>query len=100
MRSSNTPCLGKTRLFFSYDEAAIQAAKAICAGCSGRLPCLDRAIHEHHEDGVWGGLDSAERQAVAVVLVAPAWQLKSTGWQGGEAKDLRRRPMHPRTNHA
>ena len=63
-RLSSNPCLGKTPLFFSIDPADAQVAKAICADCASRLPCLDRGILEGHEDGIWGGLDLDERRAV------------------------------------
>lgn len=41
-------------------------AKAICAQCSVRNPCLDYAIRIKETHGVWGGLNEVERkQALA-----------------------------------
>lgn len=61
-------CEGKPRLFFVADANApaddpIWAeAKAICAGCPVRLDCLDYAMRNRETDGVWGGLDPAQRR--------------------------------------
>jgi WhiB family redox-sensing transcriptional regulator len=40
----------------------IAAAKAICHGCPVRLVCLQYALANHHDDGVWGGQDEGERR--------------------------------------
>lgn len=37
-------------------------AKAICAQCSVRVPCLDYAIRIREPHGVWGGLNEVERK--------------------------------------
>lgn len=44
-----------------------QRAKAICAGCSVRRPCLDYAMRIREPHGIWGGLNEVERKA----LLAP-----------------------------
>lgn len=38
------------------------AAKAKCAGCSVRLMCLDFALRNGDETGIFGGLDAEERK--------------------------------------
>jgi WhiB family redox-sensing transcriptional regulator len=43
------------------DEASA-AAKAICAVCPVREPCLDHAITAREKQGVWGGLNERERR--------------------------------------
>jgi WhiB family transcriptional regulator, redox-sensing transcriptional regulator len=47
----------------------VAAAKAICAGCPSRTPCLDWALRAGEPAGVWGGTTPEERrylrQAVA-----------------------------------
>ncbi|MGQ0742826.1 MAG: WhiB family transcriptional regulator [Acidimicrobiales bacterium] len=43
-------------------EARTQTAKAICAACPVRQKCLDFALVTRQEDGIWGGLDEAERR--------------------------------------
>jgi WhiB family transcriptional regulator, redox-sensing transcriptional regulator len=37
-------------------------AKAICADCSVRQPCLDYAISIREPHGIWGGLNENERR--------------------------------------
>jgi WhiB family redox-sensing transcriptional regulator len=39
-------------------------AKAICATCSVRQPCLDYAIRIREPHGIWGGLNELERKQV------------------------------------
>jgi WhiB family transcriptional regulator, redox-sensing transcriptional regulator len=38
------------------------AAKAICATCAVRQPCLDYAIRIREPHGIWGGLNELERK--------------------------------------
>jgi WhiB family transcriptional regulator, redox-sensing transcriptional regulator len=40
------------------------AAKAICATCPVRRECLRYALKAPEDDGVWGGLDQAEREEI------------------------------------
>lgn len=39
-------------------------AKAICATCSVRKPCLEYALRIREPHGIWGGLNEMERKAV------------------------------------
>jgi WhiB family redox-sensing transcriptional regulator len=39
-------------------------AKAICAGCPVRAPCLDYALRVREGHGIWGGLNELERRQV------------------------------------
>jgi WhiB family redox-sensing transcriptional regulator len=41
-----------------------QRAKAICATCPSRRPCLDFAIKIREPHGIWGGLNETERKHV------------------------------------
>lgn len=41
------------------------AAKAICAACPARTPCLEWALRNRIEYGVFGGLSEAERRPLA-----------------------------------
>lgn len=43
-------------------EAREQRAKAICATCPVRRPCLDYALHIREPHGIWGGLNEVERK--------------------------------------
>jgi WhiB family redox-sensing transcriptional regulator len=44
------------------DEAAALEAKAICATCPVRTPCLEHALTLREKFGVWGGLTERERR--------------------------------------
>ncbi len=37
-------------------------AKAICATCAVRQPCLDYAIRIREPHGIWGGMSESERK--------------------------------------
>ena len=37
-------------------------AKAICAACPSRRPCLEYAVKIREPHGIWGGLNEAERK--------------------------------------
>jgi WhiB family transcriptional regulator, redox-sensing transcriptional regulator len=43
-------------------EDGAESAKAICATCPVREPCLEHAITAREKQGVWGGLDERERR--------------------------------------
>ncbi|MEW6155548.1 MAG: WhiB family transcriptional regulator [Actinomycetota bacterium] len=51
-----------TNLFFPLTEEGVAEAKAVCATCPVREECLEFALQTRQEDGVWGGLDEAERR--------------------------------------
>jgi WhiB family transcriptional regulator, redox-sensing transcriptional regulator len=64
-------CRGEdTSLFFApsyfekrHEKDAREAkAKAICAGCPVREPCLDYALRVREAHGVWGGRNEYERR--------------------------------------
>ena len=58
-------CLGADpEIFYPPAESddASDAAKAICAICPVREPCLEHAITAREKQGVWGGLDERERR--------------------------------------
>jgi WhiB family redox-sensing transcriptional regulator len=44
--------------------AQIDAAKAICAQCEVRVPCLEWALATGQDAGVWGGMSEEERRAL------------------------------------
>jgi WhiB family redox-sensing transcriptional regulator len=46
-------------------EAMARRARGICADCPVRSACLDDALASGTDDGIWGGLDPAERRALA-----------------------------------
>lgn len=58
-------CVGSGRhdLFFSEIPADLAAAQAICAECPVRVACLEVALEEALEWGVWGGVIFWDGQA-------------------------------------
>ena len=44
-----------TRLFFSDEIVDIAAAKRICAECPVMVDCLETALRQGEQFGVWGG---------------------------------------------
>jgi WhiB family redox-sensing transcriptional regulator len=56
-------CLGADPdLFYPVNDEAAEPAKAICAICPVREPCLEHAITAREKEGVWGGLTERERR--------------------------------------
>lgn len=49
-------------LFFIEKGQSPRPAKAICAGCPVREECLEYAIAEEIQWGIWGGLTLLERR--------------------------------------
>ena len=49
-------------LFFREDQASIDKAKAVCAGCPAANDCLLKGMLESH--GIFGGLTADERKAL------------------------------------
>ena len=61
---------GNYDTFFPEDNVVGQKdptarAKAICADCPVRMDCLDYAIRNHVNYGVWGGMSTKQRTQVA-----------------------------------
>ena len=54
----------RVELFFSTSETSIQKAKQICARCEVRKECLNYALTNNEQYGVWGGLDEQQRQSI------------------------------------
>jgi WhiB family redox-sensing transcriptional regulator len=59
----------------------VEAAKAVCAGCSVREECLEWAIRTGQDSGVWGGLAEEERRALRRAMRRTA-RLAGTGVAG------------------
>ncbi len=66
----DTPCLGKQHLFFSFNSKDKERAKKICARCPWPATCLSLAMAHNARDGIWGGLDTNERDDLASVVAA------------------------------
>jgi WhiB family redox-sensing transcriptional regulator len=56
-------CLGSDPdVFHPHTDDPADEAKAICAICPVREPCLEYAITAREKQGVWGGLTEKERR--------------------------------------
>jgi len=53
-----------TDLFFSTNEDDVNAAKAICYGCPVVSLCLEVAIRNREDYGIWGGTDPEQRRRI------------------------------------
>ena len=49
-------------VFHPHGADTSQRAKDVCAECPVIRECLDHAIAQHEESGVWGGMTAKERK--------------------------------------
>ncbi|MDP9404424.1 MAG: WhiB family transcriptional regulator [Actinomycetota bacterium] len=49
-------------IFYPVSDEEAEPAKAICATCPVREPCLEYALANRERDGVWGGATERERR--------------------------------------
>ena len=49
-------------VFYPVSEEDADEAKAVCANCPVREPCLEWALANREHDGVWGGATERERR--------------------------------------
>lgn len=49
-------------VFFLEKGGSTRPAKAICAGCPVRAPCLQYALDHDERFGIWGGKTERERR--------------------------------------
>jgi len=52
-------------VFFPSDGVGVEIAQRICEGCPVRTPCLEYALANHIDHGVWGGASERERRRIA-----------------------------------
>ena len=61
-------CVGMTDVFFienrGYAKDKINQAKAICNKCNVRTKCLEFALDNRMEYGIWGGKTAIERDRI------------------------------------
>ncbi|MGH9122318.1 MAG: WhiB family transcriptional regulator, partial [Acidimicrobiales bacterium] len=50
---------------FWSDGVGVEVARRICAECPSKEPCLEYALHNKIEHGVWGGASERERRRIA-----------------------------------
>ena len=51
-------------IFFPSDGVGVQAAQRICDDCPVQEACLEYALNEHIDHGVWGGKSERERRRI------------------------------------
>ena len=51
--------------FFPSDGVGVEVARRICATCPMRAPCLEYALRNKIDHGVWGGASERERRRIA-----------------------------------
>ena len=66
-RSTEWMSLGNCRnfapeVFFPSDGAGVEKARKICATCPVKEHCLEYAVSEQIEHGVWGGMSERARR--------------------------------------
>jgi WhiB family transcriptional regulator, redox-sensing transcriptional regulator len=51
-------------IFFPNDGLGVQVAQRICADCSVKSACLEYALSNRVDHGVWGGTSERERRRI------------------------------------
>jgi WhiB family transcriptional regulator, redox-sensing transcriptional regulator len=57
--------------FFVRGTAHAKAAVRLCQGCPVQEPCLEYALEEQIDFGVWGGLTERQRRSLQRRRLAP-----------------------------
>lgn len=52
-------------IFFPSDGVGVEVARSICADCPVKTPCLEYALENRIDHGVWGGASERERRRIA-----------------------------------
>ena len=52
-------------VFFPSDGVGVEFARKICADCPVKEPCLEYALANGIDHGVWGGASERERRRIA-----------------------------------
>lgn len=50
--------------FFPSDGVGVEAARRLCETCPVKSPCLEYALAERIDHGVWGGTSERERRRI------------------------------------
>ncbi|MGH9030245.1 MAG: WhiB family transcriptional regulator [Acidimicrobiales bacterium] len=51
-------------IFFPNDGLGVQAAQRLCADCPVKVACLEYALANRVDHGVWGGTSERERRRI------------------------------------
>ena len=71
-------------VFFPSDGLGVQAAQRICDGCPVAESCLEYALENRIDHGVWGGCSERERRRILRRRRQPA-SAGSGLWNGSRA---------------
>ena len=52
-------------IFFPSDGVGVEIARRLCADCPVKAPCLEYALANRIDHGVWGGESERERRRIA-----------------------------------
>lgn len=52
-------------VFFPSDGVGVEVARRICTDCPVKQPCLEYALLNSIDHGVWGGASERERRRIA-----------------------------------
>jgi WhiB family redox-sensing transcriptional regulator len=55
---------GDPSLFFPSDGVGVEIARRVCADCPVKEPCLEYALRNRIDHGVWGGCSERERRRI------------------------------------
>jgi WhiB family redox-sensing transcriptional regulator len=62
---ADASCRGMSRtIFFPADRAGFVVARQVCAVCPVKDLCLEYALAEHIDHGVWGGASEEQRRRI------------------------------------
>jgi WhiB family redox-sensing transcriptional regulator len=50
--------------FFPSDGVGVEVAKRICEDCAEKAPCLEYALRNRIDHGVWGGASERQRRRI------------------------------------
>ena len=59
-------------------------AKAVCHSCPHRIRCLELALDNNEDHGIWGGLSVRERRSIA-------HDRRAMGWTTGRNRNITRK---------
>ncbi len=51
-------------VFFPSDGVGVDIARQVCADCPVKAPCLEYALRNRIDHGVWGGASERERRRI------------------------------------
>jgi WhiB family redox-sensing transcriptional regulator len=73
-----------TTTFFPDDGVGVEAARRLCAECEVRARCLDYALVNAINHGVWGGTSERERRRCQWPIGPDRWRPSELTARGHE----------------